>query len=93
MVYNALVQLEIDHLAARYGAPRQVAVTLPVTQLGFSAILSRSDRVAEVVFAIQRPNGRLITQTKFTYPPGVYRLPSGSISQGEGILMWDSQGK
>lgn len=76
---------EIGNLAARYGAPRQVKVTVPVGNLDFSAITARPERVAEVVFAIRRPNGRLITQTKSQYPADLYRLPSGSITQGESI--------
>ena len=77
--------VEVAALCARYGAPRLVDVTLPMSNVNFSAVQVRADRVAEVVFAIQRPNGRLITQTKATYPREVYRLPSGGIRQGETI--------
>ena len=67
------------------GTPRREAVTLRVSRL-FSAVESRPDRVAEVVFAIRRPNGLLLLQTKSFYPPGAYRLPSGSIMAGEPVL-------
>jgi NAD+ diphosphatase len=60
-------------------------VPLPVASM-FSAVDASPERVAEVVFAIRRPNGRLLLQTKAFYPPGVYRLPSGSITAGEAVL-------
>jgi NAD+ diphosphatase len=92
MVYNGLVsadvgtdETELAGLKAALGTPRRESVTLRVASL-FSAVESRSDRVAEVVFAIRRPNGRLLLQTKASYPPGVYRLPSGSITVGETVL-------
>lgn len=75
---------EIAALRARYGRPREVQVTLRVANL-FSAINARPTRVAEVVLVIQRPDGRLLTLSKAMYPPGIYRLPSGSVNQGEGI--------
>lgn len=75
---------EIAALSARYGRPREVQVTLQVANL-FSAINARPTRVAEVVFVIQRPNGRLLTLSKAMYPPDTYRLPSGSVNQGESI--------
>lgn len=75
---------EIAVLAQRYGTPLLVEERLPVRQL-FSGISGWAGRVAEVVFAIQRPNGRLLTMTKEFYPAGAYRLPSGSIREGEGI--------
>jgi ADP-ribose pyrophosphatase YjhB (NUDIX family) len=75
---------EIAALAQSYGTPVLVEERLPVRKL-FSAINGWAGRVAEVVFAIQRPNGRLLTMTKEFYPAGAYRLPSGSIRVGEGI--------
>jgi ADP-ribose pyrophosphatase YjhB (NUDIX family) len=95
MVYNASVSVQtgtnetdltgLAGLDAALGAPRREAVTLRVASL-FSAVEARSDRVAEVVFVIRRPNGRLLLQTKAFYPPGAYRLPSGSITAGEPVL-------
>lgn len=36
--------------------------------------------------AIRRPSGRLILITKEIYPRGAYRLPTGGIHHGEGVL-------
>jgi NAD+ diphosphatase len=92
MVYNALVnaqagieETELAGLEAALGPPQRESVTLRVAGM-FSAVESRPERVAEVVFAIRRPNGRLLLQTKAFYPPGAYRLPSGSITAGEPVL-------
>jgi NAD+ diphosphatase len=91
-VDNALVSAHVGMdepdlagLAATLGTPRRAAVTLRMHSL-FSAVASRPERVAEVVFAILRPNGHLLLQTKAFYPPGAYRLPSGSIKAGEPVL-------
>lgn len=35
---------------------------------------------------IRRPSGRLLLTTKDFYPRGAYRLPTGGIAHGEGIL-------
>ncbi len=43
-------------------------------------------RRGEVVLVLRRPDGRLVLQTKAFYPPGAYRLPTGSIEQSEPLL-------
>ncbi len=43
-------------------------------------------RQAEVVLVLRRPNGRLILQTKAFYPAGTFRLPTGGVKEGEGLL-------
>jgi 8-oxo-dGTP pyrophosphatase MutT (NUDIX family) len=92
MVYNALViaQTGLDETGltgpgATWGTPRRVSADLRVAAL-FSAVEASPERAAEVVFAIRRPNGRFLLQTKAFYPTGVYRLPSGSIAVGEPVL-------
>lgn len=75
---------EIASLAARFGEPRRYSFHLDVQRL-FDAVDTRPDRVSEVLFAIQRPDGRLLLHTKSFYPPGAWRLPSGSMEAGEGI--------
>ena len=43
-------------------------------------------RRAEVVMIVQRPDGRLLLHAKGHYPPNTYRLPSGGVQWGEGVL-------
>jgi 8-oxo-dGTP pyrophosphatase MutT (NUDIX family) len=75
---------EIASLTCRFGAARRRTYHLDVQRL-FSAVDTRPERVAEVVFAVQRPDGRLLLHTKSFYPSGAWRLPSGSMEAGEGI--------
>ncbi len=75
---------EITSLAGRFGSPQRYTYNLEVGRL-FNAVNTRPERVAEALFAIQRPNGRLLLHTKSFYPSGAWRLPSGSIEAGEGI--------
>ncbi len=42
-------------------------------------------RTGEVVFAILRPNGKVIAVTCDSYPDGIYRIPSGGTDNGEDL--------
>lgn len=48
--------------------------------------LVNKDRFGEVVFCVERPNGKIITVTSPDYPKGVFRIPTGGIFYGEDIL-------
>lgn len=48
--------------------------------------LIRKDRFGEVIFAVERPNGRFIAVTSAEYPAGIYRVPTGGIAYGEDIV-------
>jgi ADP-ribose pyrophosphatase YjhB (NUDIX family) len=76
------LKTEIQNMAKRYGEPESIHFTLPTGQ--FSPLVE-DDRDAEVVSAIIRPNGKLITIAKTFYPAGVFRLPTGGIEYGESI--------
>ncbi len=76
---------ELDRLAHLYGSPVAISQTLRLKRI-FGAVNERPVRVAEVVPVIKRPSGGLIVITKDGYPAGAYRLPSGEMRQGEGIL-------
>ena len=43
-------------------------------------------RMGEVVLLLRHPDGMVLLHTKTFYPPGVYRLPSGGIKQGEPVM-------
>lgn len=74
---------ELRALASRYGEPVRVTATL--RGASFDPI-TRADRFGEVAMAIRRPGGALLLSTKDFYPSGAFRLPTGGISHGEGIL-------
>lgn len=71
----------IDALTKKYGAPRQVTLSLPA--ITFPPVSER--RHGEVCMAILRRNGRFLLQTKRSYPNAVMRLPSGGIKAGEDV--------
>ncbi len=71
---------QIASLAAGYGVPFAVSITLPDVQFD---PFGRQDRVGEVCMVVRRPNGRLLTATKTYYPPTISRLLTGGIAPGE----------
>ena len=75
-------QKEITSLANRYGQPKIINAVLPTHYL---ENIIDAGRKSEVVSAIIRPNGNLISITKPFYPEGTYRLPGGGIEEGESI--------
>lgn len=48
--------------------------------------LVKHDRMGEVVFAVERPNGRFICVRSKEYPEGVFRIPTGGVGHREDIL-------
>jgi len=69
-------------LEMRFGPLRRAQYTLSVGKRVFEDFRCRE----EVVLVIRRPSGRFLLHTKGFYPPGVFRLPSGSIREGESVL-------
>ncbi len=46
----------------------------------------KTDRRGEVVFAVIRPNGKIITVASPEYPRGIFRIPTGGLGHGEDIV-------
>jgi ADP-ribose pyrophosphatase YjhB (NUDIX family) len=81
----ALSEDEVDALG-RYGAPVRRSFTLAAdAYTRLYRFGGRSDRRAEVVFAIEDPGGGLWLHTKQHYPRHIYRLPSGGVEWGEAV--------
>lgn len=83
MELTADVRREIAELSQRYGEPRAIHALI---HDGFDDPIRRRDRYGEVLMAVRRPNGNLLVAIKTFYPRGAYRLPTGGIHHGEGIL-------
>ena len=84
--YPTVSEDEIDWLARRYGQPRRLKVTMPACpEMIKHRFLKKSDRRAEVVFAVQRPNGTIWVHAKKHYPAYLYRIPSGGICWDEKV--------
>ncbi len=77
------MRAELDELARRYGAP---VVVDTVIDDGFRDPIWKRDRYGEVCMVLRRPTGRILLSIKTFYPRGAYRLPTGGIHHGEGVL-------
>ena len=63
---------------------RQVIVEVDKEYLNYLAkARGDMDTRSEVVMVIQRPDGRVLVNSKSFYPAGIFRLPSGGIHPGE----------
>lgn len=67
---------------APHGVPRDIVFELP--NIAFPPVSERAH--GEVCMAILRRSGRLLLQTKQSYPGHVMRLPSGGIHRNERIV-------
>ena len=78
---------EVLTLSRWYGAPaRRTYNVLADDYIRGYRWRTDSDRRAEVVFAIQDPQGRLWLHAKDHYPAHILRLPSGGINWEESVL-------
>ncbi len=78
---NESVMREIDALRRTFGYPLERNV-----QLGTTALWQKRRRTAEVCMVIRRPSGKYLTFRKTFYPPGIFRLLTGGVEEGEEIL-------
>lgn len=77
---------EVAELAQRYGAPVRRTYQIQADDyLRVHRFNARSDRRAEVVFAIEDLFGRFWVHAKGHYPSHIYRLPSGGIHWDESV--------
>ncbi len=80
---------DLEQLREIYGDFVVERVTLPVSHKFF--IRGRTpigkNRRGEVLLVLEAPDGRVLVHTKRFYPPGVLRLPTGGIKQGEPVEM------
>ena len=78
---------EIEELAEQYGPTERRCYSLEVGKKNFEYWREElgQKRRGEVVLVVRRPDW-VILHTKDFYPPGAYRLPSGVVKWGEGVL-------
>lgn len=77
---------EVAALVQKYGTPLHRTITLPADESTRTYRFgSRSDRRAEVVFAIEDPTGGIWVHAKAHYPRHIFRLPSGGVHWDEGV--------
>ena len=76
------LQDEIAELAARFGEPRRLEVTIRP----FFDPVQNPDRFAEVCMVVRRRSGKVLLSIKTFYPRGAYRLPTGGVHHEERIF-------
>ena len=80
-------QREIAELGAIYGEPSVGRWAREVTETAFRFWADKPQkRFGEVVLFILRTNGRLLLHTKAFYPEGAFRVPTGTLLEGEPLL-------
>lgn len=78
---------EVEVLADLYGQPARRHLCIDLDDyLIDSRARRRSDRRAEVLFAITRPSGRVLIHSKPRYPQGLFRLFTGGINPDESVV-------
>ena len=77
---------ELGQLAEQYGdfTRRHVTIEMQSTSLKHYRDILESRR-GEILFALTRADGSVLLHTKYSYPDGVYRLPTGGIDWGEPV--------
>jgi 8-oxo-dGTP pyrophosphatase MutT (NUDIX family) len=83
--------LELVELTQQWGVPPLRQVTLTVDEpflTGENQLLTKNGRRAEICYVMHRgnPADGLLLHIKTFYPSGAYRLPTGGIQVGEGVL-------
>lgn len=86
-VNDLIDEKEVAELARRYGPLEQRCYALDVGERIFTYWREeRGDCRGEVTLFILRPSGNVILHAKEFYPEGIYRVPTGSIEQGEDVV-------
>lgn len=84
--FSVHVEALLPEVERRYGRPREVALEFEFQPPGFARVeesLARG-RAHDVTPLIRR-GGLLAVIRKASYPPGVFRAPSGGVARGEGF--------
>ena len=81
-----LTEAMLASAAERWGEPRRLALSFEISPRERALIHSTSqpDRVHDITFFIEH-DGRFALITKPSFPPGVWRAPSGGLHPGEDL--------
>jgi len=82
-----LARSELTSLRKRFGSfpERHVALATGPAFRRKYAKGRTGRRRGETAFILERPDGRILLQTKGSYPAGIFRLPTGGVDWGEPI--------
>jgi 8-oxo-dGTP pyrophosphatase MutT (NUDIX family)/GNAT superfamily N-acetyltransferase len=83
-----LTRNQLSPIRARFGYPYHQWTTQEFDELGWRMVENSISqrRAHDVTLLIEGPDGRYAMMSKHSYPPGIYRPPSGGIQPGEDFV-------
>ncbi len=81
------VRPQLASIRARYGYPYHQWMTQEFDELGWKLVQKSllQKRFHDVTLLIEGPDKRFALMSKHSYPPGVFRSPSGGVEPGEDL--------
>jgi 8-oxo-dGTP pyrophosphatase MutT (NUDIX family)/N-acetylglutamate synthase-like GNAT family acetyltransferase len=81
------VRPQLASIRARYGTPYHQWMTQEFDELGWKLVQKSllQKRFHDVTLLIEGPDKRFALMSKHSYPPGVFRSPSGGVEPGEDL--------
>ena len=81
------VRRQLASIRARYGYPYHQWMTQEFDELGWKLVQKSllQKRFHDVTLLIEGPDKRFALMSKHSYPPGVFRSPSGGVEPGEDL--------
>ena len=78
---------QLSSIRARFGYPYHQWMTQEFNEAGWNLVQKSlaQKRTHDVTMLIEGPDGRFALMSKHSYPPGIFRSPSGGVHPGEDI--------
>ena len=78
---------QLSTIRSRFGYPYHPWMNQEFDEIGFRLVQksTRQDRFHDVTLLIEGADGRFALMSKHSYPPGIFRSPSGGVNPGEDI--------
>jgi 8-oxo-dGTP pyrophosphatase MutT (NUDIX family)/N-acetylglutamate synthase-like GNAT family acetyltransferase len=79
---------QLSSIRARFGYPYHQWMTQEFDEQGWNLVQKSvlQKRAHDVTMLIEGPDGRFALMSKHSYPPGIFRSPSGGVKPGEDIV-------
>jgi len=79
---------QLSSIRARFGYPYHQWATQEFDTTGWNLVQKslQQKRVHDVTLLIEGPDGRFALMSKHSYPPGIFRSPSGGVKPGEDLV-------
>ncbi len=79
---------QLSSIRARFGYPYHQWMTQEFDEPGWKLVQKsvQQKRAHDVTMLIEGPDGRFALMSKHSYPPGIFRSPSGGVKPGEDLV-------